>query len=212
MRKRLLALLAAVLLLVVAQRLGVFARFSDVARMKETLLGLGGWGYFAFLLTYTLFQPFGLPGTVFVLVAPLIWPWPIAFALSMVGSCTASVAGFVFARFVAREWVAARIPAKFRAYDEALERRAFGTVVTLRFVFWMSPFLHAFFGVSRVSFSTHLWGSAVGYAVPLFLTSFFGQRVFDWLKALPPWGWALGFLGFLAMVWVTWKLRRRPAP
>ena len=28
-------------------------------------------------------QPFGLPGTVFVFAAPLIWPWPVAFGLSM---------------------------------------------------------------------------------------------------------------------------------
>ena len=56
--------------------------------------------------------------------------------------------------FVARDWLAPRVPARFRRYDEALARRAFLTVFVLRFVFWMPPFLHVFFGVSRVSFAT----------------------------------------------------------
>ena len=85
-------------------RLGVFAQFSDPERARQTLLALGGTGYAAFVLAYAALQPFGVPGTVFILVAPLIWPWPVAFALSMVGTMAASVVGFSFARFVARDF------------------------------------------------------------------------------------------------------------
>ena len=34
----------------------------------------------------------------------LIWPWPVAYALSMTGTMAASVVGFSFARFIARDW------------------------------------------------------------------------------------------------------------
>jgi uncharacterized membrane protein YdjX (TVP38/TMEM64 family) len=127
----------------------------------------------------------------------------------MAGTMAASVVGFSFARFVARDFIAARIPARFRKYDEALARRAFATVVHLRFVFWMPPLLHAFFGVSRVRFWTHFWGSMLGYLVPLLLTAYFGPRVFDWLKAAPTAVW-VGLGAAAAVIALSvWAARRR---
>ena len=209
MRLRIALVAAVVLLLLLAYRAGLFEQFADPARAKQTLLGLGAWGYGAFVLAYAALQPFGVPGTVFILVAPLIWPWPVAFALSMAGTMAASCVGFSFARFVARDFIAARIPARFRKYDEALERRAFATVVLLRFVFWMPPLLHAFFGVSRVRFWTHFWGSMLGYLVPLLLTAYFGPRVFDWLKAAPTAVW-VGLAAAAAVLALSvWATRRR---
>lgn len=202
------AVFAVVTLLVVAQRAGILHRLTDVATLKETMLGLGPWGYVAFVVAYTMFQPFGVPGTVFVIAASLIWPWPIAFALSMTGTMAASVVGFSFARFVARDWIATKIPARFRKYDEALEKRGFVTVVILRFIFWMPPLLHAALGISKVRFWSHFWGSFVGYLVPLFLMAFFGEKVLAWMKDAPIEVWiaipvVLVFIGF------AWWIRGR---
>ena len=181
---------------------------------KDTLVQLGPWGYVAFIVAYALLQPFGVPGTVFVWAAPLIWPWPIAYALSMTGTMAASVIGFSFCRFIARDWVASRIPARFRKYDEALEQRAFATVVLLRFIFWMPQPLHAFLGLSRVRFWTHFWGSLVGYAVPLFFVSFFGQKLLDWARSAPRSVWigiGAGAVVIAASVWLVRRLRARAA-
>lgn len=210
-----LALVALVIVgLVAAERAGALDLVREPAELKRFLLAQGGWGQLAFVVAYALFQPFGVPGTVFIMVAPLIWPWPEAFALSMAGTMAASVVGFSFARFVARDWIAARIPARFRRYDEALERRGFATVVTLRFIFWMPPALHAFFGVSRVPFWTHFWGSLVGYLVPLFLTAYFGERVFHLLELIPAKAWwaiGVGAAVALAIGALVWWRRARPA-
>ena len=196
-------------LLVIAWRLGVLQQFADPARARDTLVELGPWGYLAFVVAYTVLQPFGVPGTVFVWAAPLIWPWPVAYALSMTGTMAASVVGFSFARFIARDWVAQRIPERFKRYDEALARRAFATTALLRFIFWMPQPLHAFLGLSKVSFWTHFWGSLVGYAIPLFFVSFFGPKLFDLIKHAPPAVW-IG-LGVLAVVIAlgVWLVRRR---
>ena len=197
---------AVVALLVVAQRFGLFAQFADPARLKQTLVDLGPRGYVAFVVAYALLQPFGIPGTVFVMAAPLIWPWPVAFVLSMTGTMAASTVGFSFARFVARDWIATKIPERFKRYDEALALRGFATVFILRFVFWMPPLLHAFFGVSKVKFWTHFWGSFFGYLTPLFLMSFFGQRVFDAMKSAPPRVWiAVGVVAALVVVGVAFR-------
>jgi uncharacterized membrane protein YdjX (TVP38/TMEM64 family) len=205
---RIAAVAVVVGLLAVAQHFGVFGRLADPASVARTLIELGPWGYVAFVAAYAMFQPFGVPGTVFIVAAPLLWPWPVAFALSMTGTMAASTVGFSFARFVARDWISGRIPARFRRYDDALAARAFTTVFLLRLVFWMPPLLHAFFGVSRVRFWTHFWGSFAGYLLPILLVSLFGQQLFDAARKAPPEAWGAVGAGMLVIVAVAWAVRR----
>lgn len=179
---RIVVVLAVLAGLVVAHQFGLFGQFAEPAALKQALLSLGPWGHLAFVGAYTALQPFGVPGTVFVFGAALVWAWPVAFALSMVGTMAASVVGFSFARFIARDWVSRVASPRFHRYDEALARNGFATVFVLRFVFWMPQVLHAFFGLSKVPFWTHFWASAAGYALPLFLVSYFGESLFDGLR------------------------------
>lgn len=204
---RLAALLLVAGLMLGAWRAGLLGAFSDPARARAAVLGMGALGQVGFVLAYAALQPFGVPGTAFILAAALIWPWPAAFGLSMAGTMAASVVGFAFARFVARDWVAARIPARFRAYDEALARRGFATVFTLRLIFWMPPMLHAFFGVSRVPFWTHFWASALGYVPPLLATAYFGERALRLAREVPAGVWVGATAAML--VGGFWYARRR---
>jgi uncharacterized membrane protein YdjX (TVP38/TMEM64 family) len=197
--------------LLAAWRLGLLHQLSDPAHAAAQVVALGVGGYAAFILAYALANPFGVPGTLFVTVASLIWPWPVAFALSLTGTMAASVIGFGFARLVAREKVHALVPARFHRYDEALPQRGFATVVLLRLLFWMAPLLHAFLGVSRVPFWTHFWGSLVGYVVPLFVLSYFGAHLFEMLRVISLQGWLV--IGATAVLIVTaaYVVRRRSA-
>lgn len=77
---------------------GVFERLGEPRAFAQALVAMGVWGYLAFVGAYTVLQPFGVPGTIFIVAAPLIWPWQTAFALSMTGTMLASVVGFSFAR------------------------------------------------------------------------------------------------------------------
>lgn len=175
-----IAVIALVLIaLAGAYHFGVFAQVAKPKLLAERLVALGAWGYLAFILVYTALQPFGVPGTIFIVAAPLIWPWKTAFVLSMIGTMGASVVGFAFARFLARDWVSAHIPARLRKYDESLEQNALLTVVVLRLLLWMPQALHWFFGVSKVPFWTHFWGSVIGYVPPLLLVSYLGSEMFD---------------------------------
>ncbi|MBL8918097.1 MAG: TVP38/TMEM64 family protein [Myxococcaceae bacterium] len=201
--------------LAAAWRLGAFEQVAEPKTLARALVELGVWGYLAFIVAYAVLQPFGVPGTIFIVAAPLIWPWPIAFGLSMTGTMAASVIGFSFARFLARDWVSARIPARLRRYDEALERDAFTTVVLLRLVLWMPQVLHWFFGLSKVRFWTHFWGSVLGYVPPLLLVSYLGGELFDASGRVQTTGWpALAGLAAvsLAIAALTWWRRRRTAP
>jgi uncharacterized membrane protein YdjX (TVP38/TMEM64 family) len=211
---RVVSLCAVAVLLIVAWQTGVFELVGEPQRLKTALLDLGAWGWVAFVVAYTVLQPFGVPGTVFVMAAPLIWPWPLAFLLSMVGTMAASVVGFSFARFIARDFVLARLPAKLRKYESAMNERAFLTVVVLRFLLWMPQGLHAFFGVSRVGFWTHFWGSLIGYIPPLLLTAYFGEQAMTWLLEAPAWVWiTTGVVLLLAGVaFAVWRLKKAKVP
>lgn len=82
-----------------------------------------------------------------------------------------------------------RIPARLQRYHESIERNAFQTVVVLRLLFWMPQVLHWFFGVSKVRFWTHFWGSIVGYIAPLLVVSYLGGEMFDASGTLQPGAW-----------------------
>lgn len=194
--------------LVAAYSFGVFERLKEPADVARVLRELGPWGYVVFVLAYAVLQPFGVPGTVFVVGASLVWPWPIAFALSMIGTMAASVVGFSFARFVARDWIARFIPPRFKKYDEALEKRGFATVLVLRLIFWMPPTLHAAFGISRVSFSTHFWASFAAYVPILLLVSYFGPQLLEVARRVPVHAW-IGLGATLVIGLAIWLLRRR---
>lgn len=195
--------------LLVVNHYGLFALFAEPAQLKKALVDLGPWGHLAFVVSYAALQPFGVPGTVFVFAAPLIWPWPVAFALSMVGTMAASVIGFSFARFLARDWLSQKVPPRLAAYNQALAERGFATVVLLRFVLWMPQVLHTFLGVSQVGFWTHFWGSLVGYAVPLFLTAYFGEQLFDVLRGMPLSSWLAVAAGVAAIAVGAWIVQRK---
>lgn len=204
-------MLAVLALLLTAHQLGIFHRFADPAGVKQALVELGPWGPIAFVAPYALLQPFGFPAMVFTLSAPLIWPWPLAFAASLTGAMSASLVGFLFARFVARDWVSARLPERFRHHDEALAQRGFVTVFVLRSLFWMSSPLHAGLGVSQVSFAAHFWGSLAAYTPPLLLICLFGEPLFAALRAAPPAVWIAVAITTLALTVGLVRRRRRVA-
>jgi uncharacterized membrane protein YdjX (TVP38/TMEM64 family) len=205
-----IATLAAVIIALVAlHQLDLLDSFTDPARLKQVTLDLGAWGQLAFVLSYTLLQPIGVPGTVFVWAAPLIWPWPSAFATSLVGSVAASVVGFSLARFIGREWVSGKLPPRVLKYEAALEQRAFTTVVILRFIFWMPQWLHVFLGISKVPFWTHFWGTLIGYLIPLLLVSLYGEALFELAKQVPREAWIALGIGACAIAAITWLVVRQ---
>jgi uncharacterized membrane protein YdjX (TVP38/TMEM64 family) len=213
---RLGAVALVIVALAVAYQAGLLTRFADPKTLAQTLVAMGPRGYLAFIIAYTVLQPFGVPGTVFIVAAPLIWPWQTAFLLSLVGTMSASVVGFSFARFLAREWVSARIPVRLRRYDDALERNGFQTVFLLRLILWMPQVLHSFFGVSKVGFWTHFWGSLLGYVPPLLLVSYLGGEMFDDSGRMRPGAWPI-MAGLtvasllIAVLARAWERRRSPA-
>lgn len=180
----LLAAVAAGLLVAMWQG-GLFSLVANPEQLRAELLGMGAWGYLAFILAFAFLQPLGLPGIAFVIGATYVWPRPVAYGLSLVGSLAGSAIGFGFARFIAHDWVAARLPKKLRKYDAWIETRGLLTTAGLRAVFLMHPLLHALFGISRIRFSVYMLGCALGYIPSLAVVTWASGSVVDILKEQP---------------------------
>jgi uncharacterized membrane protein YdjX (TVP38/TMEM64 family) len=202
-------------MLAAAWALGAFEVLGDPARLRESLLRLGALGYLAFLCAFALLQPFGLPGVILIVAASLVWPPAVAIALSLAGATLASVTGFSFARYLARDWVEKRIPPRLRKYDDRLATKGFATVFVLRSFLWTNQAVSAVFGLSRVSFSTHLVASLLAYVAPVVAITLLGDAAFTIARNQPRERWliALAVLGTAAVgIWVVRRYRRASAP
>ncbi|MEM7434772.1 MAG: VTT domain-containing protein [Myxococcota bacterium] len=172
----------------------------DPERARAFIREAGLGGAALFVLAYACLQPLGINGLVFLLSAPLIWSPIEAFALNWIGTVGTGVFSFSFARFVARDWVQKRLPARVRRFDDRLHTRGFMTVLLLRLVFYTTPTVQYALGVSRVRVLPFLAGTILGVAPFTWLTTFLGVRINAWLDQHPVSTWPWDQIGPLLVV------------
>lgn len=193
---------------------GAYERFDPV-QLRDWVRDAGPWGGLLFVASYSVLQPFGVNGLVFLLSAPLIWNPTEAFLLNWAGTIGTGLFSFAGARFFVRDWLQARLPARVRRFDERLQTNGFRTVLLLRLVFYTTPSVQWALGVSRVHFGPFLVASVLGVAPFTLGTTLVGIRVAAWLEAHPvstwPWETIWPIVIVLTVVTVAlgiWLLRR----
>lgn len=198
-------------LLALGFELGLADWVREPARVEAFLTGSGAWGPFWFVLAFGLLEPFGAPGALFALPAAAIWPLPQAVLLSWLGSILAGVVGFGFARFLARDWVEARLPPRLRDVDARISRRPLTTVILVRLTLFLFPPAHWALGLTRVGFGPFLLGTAIGFLPGITLLTVGGRAAWLWLRDEPL--ALLVALAALALGAAAFRLlRRRYAP
>ena len=110
----------------------------------------------------------------------MTWDAPVAISVTLLGSTASAVVCFGFARFIARDWVATRVPERFLRYEDRLRRNGLGTIALARVVFFCSPPLSLAMGVSSVRFRDYLLGTLAGNAPVIIAGVLLGERVLDW--------------------------------
>ena len=191
--KRLLAFLVVVALFVgigVAAYLGGIGDYIDDPRKVEALVErAGAWAPVAYVVLFSVLQPFGFPAFVLIGTAVITWPPAAAFLLAWLGAIGAGIFAFTAARMIGRDWVEERMPARLRAYDERLAARPLRTVIVVRLVFFLLPLAHWFLGLSRVRLAPFVIGSAIGLVPGLAVMVFAGESIVAWLAEQPVWMW-----------------------
>ena len=208
-RVRIAVLVAVGVALGSAWALGLFDLLADPREAAAVLREAGGWGYLLYLVSFSLLAPFFVPGIAFVVPAAMIWPRWLALGLSILGAGGAGTVGFAFARFLARDWVAARTPARLRAWDAALQARPVRTVVWIRLLTAFFPPAHWALGLSGVGYGSFVLGTMLGLTPLIVALTFLGGGLMDWALAQPPesWWWMAG--GALAVGVAYRALSRR---
>lgn len=163
----------------------------------------GPWGALLFVVAYATLQPLGVTGIFFLLSAPMIWSAERAFLLNWVGTMGTALTSFAFARFVARDYIQARLPEGMRRFDERLYTRGFRTVLLLRLVFYTSPSFQYALGVSRVRFAPFFAASLLGTLPHTLAFTLLGVQADAWLRANPPRAWPWDTLGPLIVIAVV---------
>ena len=144
-----------ILLLVLLVGAGVVAWFTglheqlEVERLRELLARTGFWGPLLFVLLFGL-EGVGVPGILFMMTAVALWPPWLAFLLNWLGAIMAGIVGFAYARYVGRDWVAARLPARMRRFEARVVEHSVQTVIVIRLLFFLAPPAHWALGLSPV--------------------------------------------------------------
>ncbi|MBG7606267.1 MAG: TVP38/TMEM64 family protein, partial [Actinobacteria bacterium] len=181
--------------------------------VERLLTQTGILGPIIFVLLMWCTQPLGVPGFVYMVPAGIVWPYPLAIALSWIGNIGASYIAFMFARWFARDWVRYRIPPRMHRYDDRLEQGGLRPVILLRLVFGQLPPADWLLGVSKVTQRNFLIGTGIGIIPGVVFFVVAGDSLVDVLRDLPILARriAIGILIGLAVGRRVWKRRKRAA-
>lgn len=171
-----------VVLLAAAWQGGVFDTFRNPDGVRALLDSWGAWAYVLYVLTFVLLMPFGIPAFFWVLPAGILWPFWIAYSLSLLGVAGGSSLGFLFARYMARDWVAARVPGRIRRIDERFSARGLSSVILFRLVLQLGAPTHWLLGLSKVAYPTFVLGTVIGAMPVVALVAWLGRDAFLWVQ------------------------------
>jgi uncharacterized membrane protein YdjX (TVP38/TMEM64 family) len=192
-----------------------FATMVDIdeaeRKVQDWLESLGVWAWVIYAAAFALLEPLGVPAVLFIIPASVVWgPW-VALGLSLPAACLAALLGFVYARFLARQWVEERLPARLKRFNSKLEQgggTAFLAVVTVRILFFLFPPTHWLFGLSRIGLTPFLIGTLIGLMPAMLGLAFLGGGLASWLTTQPPWIWGWVLAAFVMIVMLRRRLKR----
>ncbi|RLE18739.1 MAG: TVP38/TMEM64 family protein, partial [Actinobacteria bacterium] len=153
--------------------------------VEHLLTDTGALGPMVFILAMWCTQPLGVPGFVYMVPAGIVWPLPLALAVSWIGNLGASYIAFSFARWFGRDWVRYRIPPRMHRYDDQLEQGGLRPVILIRLIFGQLPPADWLLGVTKVSQRNFIIGTAIGIIPGVVLFVVAGGGLFDLLRDMP---------------------------
>lgn len=175
----------ALLLIVIALVIGLFTTGAldgfSLEKTAELIRGYGPWGIAVYLLAFSFLQPLGLSGNMFAIVAGLVWSTPLALLLALLGAFGSAMVNVAFARYVAFDWVQARIPPKLRRYEKWITEHGFWGVVLYRVATFTLHPAQLLIGVLKVPMPRLIIGTLIGFMPPVMIGVLLGGEVTRWI-------------------------------
>lgn len=136
-----------------------------VTRFLEWAIGLGAWGPLLVTAAYIPATVLFVPGSLLTLGAGALFGVVVGTVAVSIGATLGSTAAFLVGRFLARDWVAARVAgnAKFTALDRAVGDQGFRIVLLTR----LSPafpynMLGYMYGITNVKLLDYVLATWIG--------------------------------------------------
>jgi uncharacterized membrane protein YdjX (TVP38/TMEM64 family) len=210
-RRRIALALAVLAAIAVAWPLGAldWVTHDNIHRL---LAESGAWGPVLYVAAFTAFEPFGVPGAVFVLPASLAWETSFAVAMSVLGATGAGITSFALARGVLGDKFEQRLPPRLRAMTATAREHPLRTVILVRVLFGLAAPAHWALALSGVRLTPFVLGSLIGFVPPMLAFVVFGRAIIEWLERqrdvrLWPLAIVAAVLGYFAY---RWWFRRTP--
>ena len=181
-RRRVLLSVLVFALVFTAWKLGAFETFGSTDKVHALIDSWGVWAYVLYVATFVVLMPFGIPAFMWVLPAGILWPFWVAYPLSLLAVAGGSSVGFLFARYIARDWVAARMPGRIQHIDERFSAHGLRSVILFRLVFMLGAPTHWLLGLSRVGYPTFVIGTVIGAMPVVALVAWFGHDALPWIE------------------------------
>ena len=86
-QRRVVLSVLAMALVFAAWRLGAFETFGSTDRVHALIDSWGAWAYVLYVATFVVLMPFGIPAFMWVLPAGILWPFWVAYSLSLLAVC-----------------------------------------------------------------------------------------------------------------------------
>jgi protein-S-isoprenylcysteine O-methyltransferase Ste14 len=192
-------------------------RYMSVGGMRALVEAHARYGALVFMAVVVagLFTRVPMMGTVLVAVGALLFGRLAAFAYGWLAALVGTTAIFLLVRSVARDYVRRALDAssdRLRALDERVSRNGFGTVLVLRLVFGLAPFLNWGLGLTGVRLPQYCAATALGLVPNLAVTVLFADNI----VSRPTWVVAGGTLVVVAIatasVWRRLRDTKRVPP
>jgi uncharacterized membrane protein YdjX (TVP38/TMEM64 family) len=207
--KILLIAIAAIAILYGAHRIGAGPWLTDTL---DWIRGLGALAPIAFIAIYIAACVAFVPGSILTIGAGVIFGVVRGSIYVSIAATLGATAAFLVGRYVARDWVSARLEgnAKFRAIDQAVGREGWKIVILTR----LSPvfpfnLLNYAYGLTRVTLRDYFFASWAGMIPATILYVYVGSLSGDLARAAgggagrTPAQWAFTAVGFIATVAVV---------
>lgn len=190
--------------------------FDVRALLREALAlieGLGPWGPILFIAAYVLATVFFMPGSVLTLGAGALFGVAWGSVYVSIGSTLGATCAFLVGRYLARNWVAAKIQGneRFSSIDRAVAEEGW-RIVGLTRLSPVFPFalLNYAFGLTRVSLKGYVLASWIGMMPGTVMYVYLGSlaRAGAAGQQRSPAEWALYGVGLVATLAVTVMITR----
>lgn len=181
-----------IILLVVVAGLIVGLRFTgigsiltleNVQKNADKLLQFSNQNYvlsvLAYVVIYIMVTGFSLPGaTVLTLSGGFLYKALLAAVYVNVAATTGALLAFIFARYVAGQWLQEKYAEKLAKFNKEFENNGARYLLTMRFIPIFPFFLiNIFAGLTKVPIRTFIWTTSVGIFPGSLIYAYAGQQL-----------------------------------